>query len=46
MVRCHREGVNWREQELDPMTLYTSEGGKSMDGESMVLFQSFVLAIS
>jgi hypothetical protein len=29
MVRLHGEGVNWREQELDPMALYTSGGGKS-----------------
>jgi hypothetical protein len=29
MVRLHGEGVNWREQELDPMALYASGGGKS-----------------
>jgi hypothetical protein len=29
MVRLHEEGVNWREQELDPMALYASGGGKS-----------------
>jgi hypothetical protein len=29
MVRIHGEGVNWREQELNPMTLYASGGGKS-----------------
>jgi hypothetical protein len=28
-VRLHGEGVNWREQELDLMALYTSGGGKS-----------------
>jgi hypothetical protein len=29
VVRLHGEGVNWREQELDLMALYTSRGGKS-----------------
>jgi hypothetical protein len=29
IVRLHGEGVNWREQELDPMAFYTSRGGKS-----------------
>jgi hypothetical protein len=29
MVRLHGEGVNWREQELDPMALYVSGGAKS-----------------
>jgi hypothetical protein len=29
MARLHGEGVNWREQDIDLMTLYTSGGGKS-----------------
>jgi hypothetical protein len=29
MVRVHGEGINWREQELDSMALYTSGRGKS-----------------
>jgi hypothetical protein len=29
MVRLHGEGVNWRQQDIDPMTVYTSRGGKS-----------------
>jgi hypothetical protein len=29
MVILYGEGVNWREQELDSMALYTSGGGKS-----------------
>jgi hypothetical protein len=28
MVRLHGEGVNWREQELDLMALYTNGEGK------------------
>jgi hypothetical protein len=28
-VRLHGEGVNWRQQDIDPMVLYTSGGGKS-----------------
>jgi hypothetical protein len=28
-VRLHGEGVNWREQEIDPVALYASGGGKS-----------------
>jgi hypothetical protein len=38
MVRLHREGVNWTEQELDPMALYASGGERVMDGELMVPF--------
>jgi hypothetical protein len=41
MVRLHGEGVNWREQELDLMALYTSGGGKShvrcVDGFILIL---------
>jgi hypothetical protein len=29
MVRLYGEGVNWREQDLNPMSLYASGGGKS-----------------
>jgi hypothetical protein len=29
MMRLHRERVNWRQQDIDPMTLYASGGGKS-----------------
>jgi hypothetical protein len=29
MVRLLGEGVNWMEQDRDPMALYTSGGGKS-----------------
>jgi hypothetical protein len=29
MVRLHREGVNWRNVDVNPMALYTSGGGKS-----------------
>jgi hypothetical protein len=29
MVRCHGEGFNWREADIDPMALYASGGGKS-----------------
>jgi hypothetical protein len=29
MVRLHGEGVNWRQQDIDPMALYASGGGKS-----------------
>jgi uncharacterized protein YqhQ len=29
MVRLHREGVNWMEQDFDLMALYASIGGKS-----------------
>jgi hypothetical protein len=29
MVRLHGEGINWREQELDPMALYASGRGNS-----------------
>jgi hypothetical protein len=28
MVRLHGEGVNWREQELNLMAMYSSGGGK------------------
>jgi hypothetical protein len=28
MVRLHGEGVNWRQQDIDPMSLYASGGGK------------------
>jgi hypothetical protein len=28
MVRLHGEGVNWRQQEIDTMALYTSGGRK------------------
>jgi hypothetical protein len=28
MVRRHGEGFNWREADIDPMTVYASEGGK------------------
>jgi hypothetical protein len=29
MVRLHGEGVDWRKEDMDPMTLYTSGGRKS-----------------
>jgi hypothetical protein len=38
MVRCHGEGFNWREADIDPMAVYASGGGKSMDGESLINF--------
>jgi hypothetical protein len=28
MVRLYGEGINWREQDFDPMDLYASGGGK------------------
>jgi hypothetical protein len=29
IVRCHGEGFNWREADIDPMAVYASGGGKS-----------------
>jgi hypothetical protein len=29
MVRCHGEGFNWWEADIDPMAVYASGGGKS-----------------
>jgi hypothetical protein len=28
-LRLHEEGVNWRQEDIDPMALYASRGGKS-----------------
>jgi hypothetical protein len=38
MVRLHGEGVNWKEQELNPMACTLAEGERAMDGELMVSF--------
>jgi hypothetical protein len=38
MVRLHGEGVEWRKEDIDPMALYASGRGKTMDGEPMVSF--------
>jgi hypothetical protein len=32
MVRLHGEGVNWRQQDTEPMALYASGGGKRHGG--------------
>jgi hypothetical protein len=41
MVRLYGEGVNWRQQDIDPMALYAYGGGKShgrrVDGSILIL---------
>jgi hypothetical protein len=50
MVRLHGKGINWREQELNPMALYAIRGGKKhgrlVDGSILILYLCNVVIYS
>jgi hypothetical protein len=37
MVRSHGPDFNWRHEPVDPLVVYSSGGGKRMDGKLLLM---------